>query len=110
MQQERWLSVDEIAAHMGVNSDTVYKWIERRRYRKYVKVEGENRFTIDEMKIEAKARYDGTWVLRTNLDLPAEQVALKYKQLWMVEDLPRTMRSILETRLPFTKSRSHPVS
>lgn len=31
MQQERWLSVDEIAAHMGVNPDTVYKWIERKR-------------------------------------------------------------------------------
>jgi excisionase family DNA binding protein len=31
VQQERWLSVDEIATHMGVNPDTVYKWIERRR-------------------------------------------------------------------------------
>jgi transposase len=67
-------------------------------YRKYIKVEGENRFAIDETKIEAEARYDGKWVLRTNLDLPAEQVALKYKQLWMVEDIFRTMKSILETR------------
>jgi len=31
MQQERWLSVDEIAAHMGVNPDTVYKWIKLRK-------------------------------------------------------------------------------
>lgn len=30
-QQERWLSVDEIAAHLGVNPDTVYKWIERKK-------------------------------------------------------------------------------
>jgi len=29
--QERWLSVDEIAAHLGVNPDTVYKWIVRKR-------------------------------------------------------------------------------
>jgi len=28
--QERWLSVAEIAAHLGVNPDTVYKWIERK--------------------------------------------------------------------------------
>jgi excisionase family DNA binding protein len=28
---ERWLSVDEIAAHLGVNPDTIYKWITRRR-------------------------------------------------------------------------------
>lgn len=26
----RWLSVDEIAAHLGVKRDTVYKWIERK--------------------------------------------------------------------------------
>jgi excisionase family DNA binding protein len=32
MQQERWLSVDEIAAHMGVNPDAAYKWIERRKH------------------------------------------------------------------------------
>lgn len=30
-QEERWLSVDEIAAHLGVNPDTVYKWIERKK-------------------------------------------------------------------------------
>lgn len=29
--QERWLSVQEIAAHLGVNRDTVYKWIERKK-------------------------------------------------------------------------------
>jgi transposase len=67
-------------------------------YRKYLTVEGKNRFVIDEKKIKAEARNDGKWVLRTNLDLPAEQIALKYKQLWMVEDIFRTMKSILETR------------
>jgi len=24
---ERWLSVDEIAGHLGIKRDTVYKWI-----------------------------------------------------------------------------------
>jgi len=28
---ERWLSVDEIAAHLGVNPDTIYKWIIRKK-------------------------------------------------------------------------------
>lgn len=28
--QERWLSVEEIAAHLGVNPDTIYKWIIRK--------------------------------------------------------------------------------
>ena len=67
-------------------------------YRKYLRVAGKEHFVIDEKKIKAEARYDGKWVLRTNLDLPAEQIALKYKQLWMVEDIFRTMKSILDTR------------
>jgi len=29
--QERWLSVEEIAAHLGVNRDTIYKWITRKK-------------------------------------------------------------------------------
>lgn len=29
--ENRWLSVDEIAAHLGVKRDTVYKWINRKQ-------------------------------------------------------------------------------
>lgn len=29
--EERWLSVDEIAAHLGISRDTVYKWIVRKQ-------------------------------------------------------------------------------
>lgn len=29
--EPRWLSVEEIAAHLGIKPDTVYKWIERRK-------------------------------------------------------------------------------
>ena len=27
---ERWLSVDEIADHLGIKKDTVYKWVRKR--------------------------------------------------------------------------------
>ena len=27
---DRWLSVDDIAVHLGVKRDTIYKWIDRR--------------------------------------------------------------------------------
>lgn len=66
-------------------------------YRRYLKTAGA-RFEIDEEKVRAEERYDGTWVLRTNTTLPTAQVALQYKQLWMVEDMFRTMKSVLETR------------
>lgn len=52
-------------------------------YRKYLCTEGPH-FRIDEDKVKAEARFDGKWVLRTNTTLSAAQVALKYKQLWMV--------------------------
>jgi len=37
-------------------------------------------------------------VLKTNTDLPQEQVALKYKELWQVEQVFRDIKSVLETR------------
>lgn len=29
MNENRWLSADEIAEYLGVKRDTIYKWIER---------------------------------------------------------------------------------
>ena len=66
-------------------------------YRKYL-CAGGKQFAVDENKIKEEARYDGKWVLTTNTELPASEVALKYKQLWMVEDVFRSMKSLLDTR------------
>jgi transposase len=66
-------------------------------FRRYVAAHGEH-FTIDQEKIQQEALYDGQWVLVTNTNLPAREVALKYKQLWMVEDVFRSMKSLLSTR------------
>ena len=66
-------------------------------YRRFLRTSGE-RFSIDEEKIREEARYDGKWVLTTNTQMAAREVALKYKQLWMVEDIFRSMKSLLETR------------
>ena len=48
--------------------------------------------------MKAEARFDGKWVLRTNTELAADQVALKYKELWQVERVFRDVKSMLETR------------
>jgi hypothetical protein len=71
--------------------------IGNRGYRKYVKASGA-RFAIDEDKVQAEARFDGKWVLTTNTDLSARELALKYKQLWQVEATFRTMKTALATR------------
>ena len=31
MMEDRWLSVDEIADHLGIKRDTVYKWVRERQ-------------------------------------------------------------------------------
>jgi hypothetical protein len=72
-------------------------------YRRFVTGTGE-RWRVDEAKVAEEARYDGKWVLRTNTDLSAAQVALKYKQLWTVEAIFRTMKSQLDTRPIFHKT------
>src|SRR5271165_5685893 len=58
-------------------------------YRRYLKVQGDDHFAIDEKQIKIEARYDGLWVLRTNT---------VYKALWTVEDIIRTAKSIIDTR------------
>jgi hypothetical protein len=67
-------------------------------YRKYLLAGSGEGFAIDEAKIREEARYDGKWVLQTNLADEPELIALAYKELWMVEDLFRTTKSLLETR------------
>jgi len=67
-------------------------------YRRFLKVKGQDHFEVDETVVQKDARFDGLWVLRTNTDMENEAVALAYKSLWMVEDLFRTTKSILETR------------
>ena len=72
-------------------------------YRKYLRSDGP-KFTIDEEKVKWEERFDGKWVLQTDMaELSAEEVALQYKQLWMVEEMFRTVKTLLETRPIFHK-------
>lgn len=66
-------------------------------YRKYLTMDRDC-VSINEKKITEETRFDGKWVLRTNTELTAEQAALKYKELWQVEQVFRDMKSILDTR------------
>jgi len=70
-------------------------------YRKYLREKTKGSFDIDTTKVESESRFDGKWVLRTNLaeaELNATDVALKYKDLLVVESLFRNMKSVLDTR------------
>lgn len=75
-------------------------------YRRYLKL-AKDSARIDPVKIKAEARFDGKWVLVTSTDLPADQVALKYKELWRVERVFRDVKSLLETRPVYHQNDAH---
>jgi hypothetical protein len=54
--------------------------------------------SVNEKAIEADARLDGKFVLRTSTSLSAEEVARAYKSLWRVERTFRETKSTLEVR------------
>ena len=66
-------------------------------YRKYLKIDRDS-VSIDRDEIEYESRFDGKWVLVTNTSFSADQAALKYKELWQVEQVFRDVKSVLETR------------
>ena len=71
-------------------------------YKRYLKAE-KGAFAVDLDKARDEQRFDGMWVLRTNTELSAVEIALRYKQLWMVEQIFRTAKSLLDTRPIFSR-------
>src|SRR5215475_9321242 len=67
-------------------------------YRRYLKTPDEKHFEIDQRRVAVDARYDGLYVLRTNMQLDALAIMLRYRELLEVEEIFRTTKSILDTR------------
>jgi hypothetical protein len=73
-------------------------------YRRFLAAPAAERFTIDPAKVEADARYDGLFVLRTNTKLSALQVVLRYRNLLAVEQSFLAAKSLLTTRPIFHRT------
>jgi transposase len=72
-----------------------------RRYLRRVRTEHATSgpaFEIDPGKLADEARYDGVFVLRTNVRITPLQAVLRYRDLLQVEDLFRRAKAILRTR------------
>lgn len=61
MTDDRWLSVEEIAEHLGVTKDSVYRWIERKGLpaHKVGKLWKFKKEEVDEWVRSGHAREDG---------------------------------------------------
>jgi hypothetical protein len=73
-------------------------------HRRFLATPQEGHFEIDAARIANDARFDGLHVLRTNSNLNMLSVALAYRELWRVEAIFKTAKSILETRPIFHQS------
>ena len=73
-------------------------------YRRFLADRTGEGFTIDPAKVEADARSDGLFVLRTNTGLTALQVALRYRDLLAVEQSFLAAKTLLATRPIFHRT------
>jgi transposase len=71
--------------------------VSNKGYARFLKVR-KGGVTINQEAVEADRRFDGKFVLRTNTDLSASEVAKTYKGLWHVERTFRKEKSTLEVR------------
>lgn len=69
-------------------------WMVKNAYKKYVDFEGT--IELNEKKLLEESQYDGYWVLLTNTQLTAQEVALYYKGLWQVEAGFKDLKNDLE--------------
>lgn len=67
-------------------------------YRKYLKVEGKSKLSLDEAKIVSDAKWDGLHGVVTNSDLSLVDVLSKYSDLWNVEAAFRVTKHDLKVR------------
>ena len=92
------------ALESKLRSDGPKSVVANKGYKRYLKAE-KGAFAVDLDKARDEERFDGIWVLRTNnTELTAVEIALRYKQLWMVEQIFRTAKSLLDTRPIFHKT------
>ena len=80
--------------------------IRHSRYRRYLKVH-RDAIELNEAAIEADARYDGKFVVLTNTNRDAAEVAQSYKTLWRVERAFRDLKSSLEIRPVYVWTDEH---
>ncbi|HEV2041917.1 MAG TPA: IS1634 family transposase, partial [Casimicrobiaceae bacterium] len=67
-------------------------------FRRFIKINGDSHFAIDPERVAAAAKFDGIYVIRTNVRISPLAVALRYRERGIVEDIFRTAKSIIDTR------------
>lgn len=79
------------------NTAASHSLLSKPGYARYLAKADDGKLRIDPARVAAAARHDGKYVLMTNeLDLPAEELVLGYRDLWKAERAFRSMKSVLD--------------
>ena len=79
--QSAWRTPSDVALNLFRKIAALQDFV-----RRFLKTPEGDGFIIDRAKVEADARFDGLFVLRTNTKIAALQVLLPYRNLLAVED------------------------
>jgi transposase len=74
------------------------QFVGHRLYRRFLQFDKQAVVGIDRAAVDKESRFDGKFILVTNTELGASEVALAYKDLWRVERGFRCMKSHLDLR------------
>jgi transposase len=94
---DRKRSVKKLMAKLERSASTK-SHLSNHGYRKYLKVEGASRVTLDEDKISDDSRWDGLHGVVTNSSLDPIEVLSRYNELWNVEAAFRVTKHDLKVR------------
>ena len=62
-------------------------FISHRGWRRYVRIEGQGKVTLNEKAVQEDTAKDGFFGIVSNVkDMPAQDIVLYYKELWRIED------------------------
>ena len=95
-----WVADRGMVSQDAIDGIEARQLIGNRGYRRFLRVV-KGAVSIDTKKIAAEARYDGKFMIRINISLPSDEVAMQYKRLLLVEQFFRATKSLLETRPTF---------
>ena len=94
--------IEKIKKKIAADKKKAKKLITNRNYKKYVKIEGEDKCELNHKAIAEEAAKDGFFGVITNVkSMSATEIVTNYKQLWKVEDAFGEIKGTLKTRPMF---------
>jgi len=98
-QYEREKSIDKVRLQVGTNAKNKLSGIYKRPY---IKLSKESVIEIDEEKLMEASKYDGYFMLQTNIkNLEAQEILGNYQGLWQIEQTFRLSKYNIKIRPVF---------